>query len=34
MPEISRFYGIIITMFFRDHPPRIFMQGAGSQLRS
>ncbi len=21
MPTISRFYGIVITMYFRDHPP-------------
>lgn len=21
MPEITRFYGIIIKLFFRDHPP-------------
>jgi hypothetical protein len=21
MPEISRFYGIVIGMFFEDHPP-------------
>ena len=24
MPEISRFYGIIIRMFFRDHQPAHF----------
>jgi hypothetical protein len=24
MPEISRFYGIIIRMFFRDHVPAHF----------
>ena len=24
MPEISRFYGIIIRMFFDDHPPPHF----------
>ncbi len=24
MPEISRFYGIIITMFFNDHNPPHF----------
>lgn len=22
MPEISRFYGIVIRMFFGDHPPK------------
>ena len=21
MPEISRFYGMVITMYFKDHPP-------------
>jgi hypothetical protein len=21
MPEVSRFYGIIIRFYFRDHPP-------------
>ena len=24
MPEISRFYGIIITMYYSDHPPPHF----------
>ena len=24
MPEISRFYGIVIKMFFNDHPPPHF----------
>jgi hypothetical protein len=24
MPEISRFYGIVIKMFFGDHPPSHF----------
>ena len=24
MPEISRFYGIVIGMFFDDHPPAHF----------
>ena len=24
MPEISRFFGIIIAMYFRDHPPPHF----------
>lgn len=24
MPEISRFYGIIISMFYGDHPPPHF----------
>jgi hypothetical protein len=22
MPELCRFFGIIITMFYDDHPPR------------
>ena len=24
MPEISRFYGIIIRLYYRDHPPAHF----------
>ncbi|MFM8802517.1 MAG: DUF4160 domain-containing protein [Planctomycetia bacterium] len=24
MPEIARFYGIVIRVFFRDHPPPHF----------
>lgn len=24
MPEISRFYGIIVAMYFNDHPPPHF----------
>lgn len=24
MPEISRFYGIVVKMFFDDHPPPYF----------
>lgn len=24
MPEVSRFYGIIIRFYYRDHPPRHF----------
>jgi hypothetical protein len=24
MPEISRFYGIVIAMYFNDHPPAHF----------
>ena len=27
MPEISRFYGIVIAMYFNDHGTRIFMRG-------
>ena len=32
MPEITRFYGIVVKIFFRDehNPPRIFMQFMGS----
>jgi hypothetical protein len=25
VPELSRFYGIIIRMFYGDHPPPHFM---------
>jgi hypothetical protein len=32
MPEISRFYGIIITMFFRDHPPPHFHARYGESV--
>ena len=31
MPEISRFFGIIITMYFNDHPPPHFHARYGSQ---
>jgi Domain of unknown function (DUF4160) len=24
MPEVSRFYGIVIKVYFRDHPPPHF----------
>lgn len=24
MPEVARFYGIVIKLFFRDHPPPHF----------
>lgn len=24
MPEVSRFYGILIRLYFRDHPPTHF----------
>ena len=24
MPEISRFFGIVITMYYKDHPPPHF----------
>lgn len=24
MPEVSRFYGIVIRMYFGDHPPAHF----------
>lgn len=33
MPEISRFYGIIIAMFFEDHnPPHFHARYAGSKV--
>lgn len=32
MPEISRFFGIIITMFYRDHNPPHFHVRYGGQL--
>lgn len=31
MPEISRFYGIVIRMFFNDHPPSHFHASYGDQ---
>lgn len=31
MPEISRFFGIIITMYFDDHPPPHFHVRYGPQ---
>jgi hypothetical protein len=30
MPELSRFYGIVIRMFFSDHPPAHFHAYYGS----
>ncbi len=34
MPEISRFFGIIIRMYFGDHPPPNFHAAyAGSQVK-
>ncbi|MEY2496723.1 MAG: hypothetical protein QOD12_279 [Verrucomicrobiota bacterium] len=24
MPEVSRFYGIVVRFYYRDHPPRHF----------
>ncbi len=33
MPEISRFYGIVIKMYFRDHPPPHFhAEYAGQEM--
>lgn len=29
MPRISAFYGIVITMYFRDHPPPHFHAAYG-----
>lgn len=31
MPEISRFFGIIIAVFYEDHPPPHFHVRYGSQ---
>ena len=31
MPEISRFFGIVITMYFADHPPPHFHVRYGGQ---
>ena len=31
MPEISRFYGIVIQMYFADHPPPHFHAIYGGQ---
>lgn len=34
MPEISRFFGIIITMFYRDHaPPHFHVRYGGRRAR-
>lgn len=30
MPEISRFFGIVIAMFYNDHPPAHFHVRYGS----
>jgi hypothetical protein len=33
MPEISRFYGIVIKMYFRDHaPPHFHAEYSGSEM--
>ena len=32
MPEISRFYGIVIALYFADHPPPHFHARYGSQV--
>jgi len=37
VPEISRFFGIIILMYYNDHPPPIFtfaMPSSGRSSRS
>lgn len=31
MPEISRFFGIIVAMYFNDHPPPHFHARYGNQ---
>ena len=33
MPEISRFYGIVIKMYFADHAHRIFTLSTQSTKR-
>lgn len=30
MPEISRFFGMVITMYFDDHEPPTFMLATAS----
>lgn len=32
MPEISRFYGIVIQMYFGDHPPPHFHARYGGEV--
>ena len=32
MPRISAFYGIVITMYFRDHPPPHFHSKYGADV--
>lgn len=33
MPEISRFYGIVVKMYFRDHsPPHFHAEYSGSEM--
>jgi hypothetical protein len=31
MPEVSRFFGIVVTMYYGDHPPPHFHVRYGSQ---
>lgn len=31
MPEISRFFGIVVTIYYRDHPPPHFHAKYGDQ---
>lgn len=34
MPEVCRFYGIVITMFFADHePPHFHAEYGGSEAQ-
>jgi hypothetical protein len=33
MPEISRFFGIIIRMYFGDHPPPLHAEYGGSRIK-
>jgi Domain of unknown function (DUF4160) len=32
MPRISAFYGIVITMYWRDHPPAHFHAAYGGHV--
>lgn len=32
MPEICRFYGIIIALYYNEHNPHIFMQNTVNLL--
>jgi hypothetical protein len=34
MPELSRFFGLVILMFYRDHPPPHFHVRYGGQRGS
>ncbi|MEH1854468.1 MAG: DUF4160 domain-containing protein [Nostoc sp.] len=34
MPEISRFFGIIITMYYNDHPPHFHVRYNNQKART